>query len=774
MKTVSVIITNYNYARFLREALDSVLAQSQPATEIIVVDDGSTDSSIEILREYEKKHPSIALVLQENSGQGCAMNAGVSLSTGDVALFMDSDDTWHPNKIKSVLPHFEEYGFVQHNLTCGNKRYRSFLINYDHQHYMLEFGLFDFFVPTSGLCLHRNILEKVFPLPNDDILKICADAYISRLSLYYSPLSTINEPLGMYRIHGENNWTGNSRRTQDKVPNIIKLINRRLEKRGEQRIPLERNWIWYGAEAVDLGRSLAVLNELKTQFGHEVSATALEGYLYLALGRYDEAIEDFKCAIKNWGDINSAYCMGKEMKSIVELDGRERLLVSSSHKDNHRLEQFPKVVGNTSEPTNVLPKRIKVSLDAQTDADGIYAKEMADTYYHMAVCYVRLKRYEDALDAFSGVLENDPARLEIYLNRSDSLRYLGRFEEALAEVDKVEAIDPNFPNLNQTRKKVLRVMPGNENAAAIKKNNVVELGYNIQIQTTSVCNGKCIICPYLDSWHKENPGIMTDEVFDRIIDQLKSIPLNKMCMYLENEPLADPQLIPRTKRVIDELSFNLVEISTNATMLTEKKARYLAELLGDIPHQIWISFHGINKRTYEGVMGLDFQKTLYNVIYLLQLAQDVPLNITIRGAGMPLIKRIGHPYTFSESEYREFWTQQCIRYGISKLPAINYFKYHDRCGTIKRNDICLKKNTRNSLKGFYCPRVDSWLHFLYTGELCICCMDYHREQVFGDIMRHPIQEILKSEIYLNLRDQVFGLKESPDNFICKRCLSPNG
>ncbi len=86
----------------------------------------------------------------------------------------------------------------------------------------------------------------------------------------------------------------------------------------------------------------------------------------------------------------------------------------------------------------------------------------------------------------------------------------------------------------------------------------------------------------------------------------------------------------------------------------------------------------------------------------------------------------------------------------------------------------MQENVRNSLKGFYCPRVDTWLHFLYTGELCICCMDYHREQIFGDITANTIEEIRKSEAFTTMRDMAFGLKESPNDFICKRCISPNG
>jgi glycosyltransferase involved in cell wall biosynthesis len=775
MKTVSVVISNYNYAKYLPEALDSVLVQTHPATEIIVVDDGSTDGSAEILREYARKHPLIRPILQENGGQGAAMNAGVGNSVCDVILFMDSDDLWHPEKIRSVLPLLDDCGFVQHNLSCGDRLYRSFLVSQDHRRYMFEFGMFDFFVPTSGLCLRRDIAEKVFPLPGDDSLRICADAYVTRLALCYSPLVTIQDSLGVYRVHGENNWTGNRNRTHDKIPNIIKLINERLEERGEERIPLHRNWVWYGEDAEETDRSFAVIEALKREPGHEISATALEGYLHIALDQYGEAIEDFRHVVENWGIMNYAHCMGKEMKRIVELDeGKTDAMDATLNKVYHQLGQCLQVAGEPDEALATLKKGIDGASMAASDVDGISPKEMANTYYNMAVCYIRLKWYEDALDAFAGVLENDPERLEIYLNRSDCLRYLSRYDEALAEVDKANALDPDFPNLEETRQKVRHAMVGDGIAPPPKKRCKIQIGFNIQLQTTSVCNGKCIMCPYLDSWHKKNPGVMTDDVFDRIVSQLGTIPLDKICMYLENEPLVDPKILPRIEQVIEKLFFNLMEISTNASLLTRDRADTLAKLFTDIPHQILISFHGVDKRSYEGTMGLDFEKTLSNVIYLLQLAQNTQLNITVRGGGEPLVSSLGHPYNFSEKEYRTFWENQFEEHGLGKRPRIDFFKYHDRCGTIKRNGIRLTKNVRGSLKGFYCPRIDTWLHFLYTGELCICCMDYHREQVFGDITTHNLNEILNSNAYKDMRDTAFGLEDSPHDFICKRCISPNG
>src|SRR4028119_1786662 len=120
--TVSVIIPNYNYGRFLSEAINSVLAQTCLNVEIIVVDDGSTDNSLEILAAYEKK--GVKIIQQTNRGVGAARNAGADKSSGDLLAFLDADDIWLPQKLEKQIERLlsdKEFGFI----TCGVKEFNS-------------------------------------------------------------------------------------------------------------------------------------------------------------------------------------------------------------------------------------------------------------------------------------------------------------------------------------------------------------------------------------------------------------------------------------------------------------------------------------------------------------------------------------------------------------------------------------------------------------------------------------------------------------------------
>ena len=86
---VSIIINNYNYARFLRAAIDSALGQSYASIEVLVVDDGSTDQSRAIIDSYGDRVKSI---LKKNGGQASALNAGFAQCQGDIVIFLDADD----------------------------------------------------------------------------------------------------------------------------------------------------------------------------------------------------------------------------------------------------------------------------------------------------------------------------------------------------------------------------------------------------------------------------------------------------------------------------------------------------------------------------------------------------------------------------------------------------------------------------------------------------------------------------------------------------------
>lgn len=100
---VSIIIPVYNVSEYLRESLDSVIAQTYKNIEILVIDDGSTDGSGLICDEYEKIDDRILLIHQVNKGLSAARNAGLDLASGQIIAFLDSDDAYHPKAIKSMV-----------------------------------------------------------------------------------------------------------------------------------------------------------------------------------------------------------------------------------------------------------------------------------------------------------------------------------------------------------------------------------------------------------------------------------------------------------------------------------------------------------------------------------------------------------------------------------------------------------------------------------------------------------------------------------------------
>ena len=115
MPLVSVVIPNYNYGRYLGEAIESVLAQSYPRRELIVVDDGSTDESETVLRRYGQR---LRWVRQPHHGVATARNRGVQESRGTLLAFLDSDDVWFPTKLERQVARWlaePSIGFVH----CG-------------------------------------------------------------------------------------------------------------------------------------------------------------------------------------------------------------------------------------------------------------------------------------------------------------------------------------------------------------------------------------------------------------------------------------------------------------------------------------------------------------------------------------------------------------------------------------------------------------------------------------------------------------------------------
>ncbi|WP_136799949.1 glycosyltransferase family 2 protein [Desulfosediminicola ganghwensis] len=114
---VSIIIPVYNTEKYIRHCIVSALRQTYNKIELIIINDGSTDNSEEIILNYQKKHNNVFYFLQRNNGQSAARNKGLTLANGEYIFFLDSDDWIAENTIRAMVQ-----SAVEHNydvITCG-------------------------------------------------------------------------------------------------------------------------------------------------------------------------------------------------------------------------------------------------------------------------------------------------------------------------------------------------------------------------------------------------------------------------------------------------------------------------------------------------------------------------------------------------------------------------------------------------------------------------------------------------------------------------------
>lgn len=205
---VSVIVNNYNYGRYLRQAVDSALAQSHRETEVIVVDDGSTDDSRAVIAGYGER---IRAILQANAGQGSAFNAGFAASRGEVVLFLDADDVLLPHALEGVVAAWRPgVAKVQFPLRVidGEGRATGGRL----PKYRMPSGDLSGTVrggggypspPTSGNAFARAALDRILPMAE---LRLSADAYLTQACVFFGEVVSLPAALGCYRVHGANNW----------------------------------------------------------------------------------------------------------------------------------------------------------------------------------------------------------------------------------------------------------------------------------------------------------------------------------------------------------------------------------------------------------------------------------------------------------------------------------------------------------------------------------------------------------------------------------------
>jgi glycosyltransferase involved in cell wall biosynthesis len=218
---VSIVVTSYNYDRFVGIAIASALAQSYAATEVIVVDDGSTDRSRDIIAKFGDR---IRPVFQTNGGETAATNAGFAAARGDILVFLDSDDALRANAVETIVrewrPTVVAAQWPVRPIDAAGRGYgdpfpkfRKGRTPAQVRREMLRCGLYSC-SPTSGCAYAREFLGRLLPLPTE-IFRHGPDGPLNTVAPLYGEVMTIEQSLSFYRIHGGNMWAQQELRPGD-------------------------------------------------------------------------------------------------------------------------------------------------------------------------------------------------------------------------------------------------------------------------------------------------------------------------------------------------------------------------------------------------------------------------------------------------------------------------------------------------------------------------------------------------------------------------------
>lgn len=226
MEKVSVVIPVYNGEKYIQETLESVLGQSYPDVEVIVIDDGSTDGTLEILSGYGER---LRVFQQKNSGAAAARNKGIQEASGKWVAFVDADDIWLPEKLQKQLAACGEFVWSHTaSVFIGGVNHGKLGSDFStvHSGFVLKELVCGNFITTSTVLVDRKAILDAggFDLGLRSIQDW--DLWIRIASKHQ--LGYLREAVTKYRVHP----ASASRNTRKTLPNHLKVIDHAFRKGG--------------------------------------------------------------------------------------------------------------------------------------------------------------------------------------------------------------------------------------------------------------------------------------------------------------------------------------------------------------------------------------------------------------------------------------------------------------------------------------------------------------------------------------------------------------
>lgn len=263
----------------------------------------------------------------------------------------------------------------------------------------------------------------------------------------------------------------------------------------------------------------------------------------------------------------------------------------------------------------------------------------------------------------------------------------------------------------------------------------------VQIESTNICNAKCVFCPRDDMHRKQ--GIMSVELFQKIVDEAAALGITHIRMHNYGEAFIDKRLVEKV-RYAKEKGIKEVGVISNGSLITEKVALGMIEAGLDA---INISVDASGKEVFESTrIGLKYNKVIANIERLVRLRAE-------SGRRRPklILSFVRQNNSADEQAFIEHWRTIADKVHVTDL--------HNWAGTL---------NTESDVN-YPCYRP--WLTFtvLWDGRVSLCCADFDGRNVLGNLNTSTIQEIWNAEPYRNARRQHL---ESGGPDICRACDLP--
>src|SRR5262245_36293230 len=263
----------------------------------------------------------------------------------------------------------------------------------------------------------------------------------------------------------------------------------------------------------------------------------------------------------------------------------------------------------------------------------------------------------------------------------------------------------------------------------------------VQIESTNICNAKCVFCPR-DEMHRRQ-GVMSFELFTKIVDECAELGITHVRVHNYGEPFVDRQLVEKV-RYAKQKGIREVGMISNGSLITDDVARGMIEAGLDA---INISVDASGKDVFESTrIGLKYDKVIANIERLLALREQ-------SGRRRPklILSFVRQNNSEDEHAFIEHWRARADKIHVTDL--------HDWAGRL------------NKTADVNYPCYRPWLTFtaLWDGRVSLCCADFAGRTVLGDLRSSTIREIWNSETYRRVRREHL---ESGGPDICRSCDLP--